>query len=530
MESPRHVGGESHDQKQTSELVLTGADLNEHDVLFGRGHGISGNPGNVKFRIILQERRQEYLAIRNKDWLNKNRVASEIANGVKSRGGRFLKKRPDSSKDCAVYELADEELTMEKVKQGLRQKRSAAHVTSTLKHIVAGHTQSSPEEESRVKSFPPAARATLSSIEETGVGPSTNMQARTSLSGNNYPRQPAHVSSSLNPEQNSFGLFVPPNAPSSFNTYHPVYMNSEPKEDNRGAAPMECATLLRDELDCVNSLYQLSKAGSDGASTDTFSVSAHSATDAASVGVSGGASHYSERSLGSSLPRRDTALPPGVANTSLGGGTNPSSFGFGCTSLDMSVDMPSFGGSTLAGRSKCEESRGTLSFGAKVEAMSLPSFSSAEVSEMDGRTQIPSAYHSSGQIPSAYHPYSSGPLSSAYQYSQAMELDGCRAPADELFRRIEKQKLATAQHMHMNELSQQLQYHREFAANATSMPLYPTPQDLINSRHEIEAVQHGLLNKNKTRKKKKKKSRPSLSAYYRETKGLGAEVHNDFFS
>ena len=31
-----------------------------------KGHGISGNPGNVKFRIILQERREEYLAIRNK--------------------------------------------------------------------------------------------------------------------------------------------------------------------------------------------------------------------------------------------------------------------------------------------------------------------------------------------------------------------------------------------------------------------------------------------------------------------------------
>jgi len=72
-------------------LIVTDADLNENDVLFGRGetirytiavnlrfsvltflqyaplsvsgHGISGNPGNVKFRIILQERRQEYLAI-----------------------------------------------------------------------------------------------------------------------------------------------------------------------------------------------------------------------------------------------------------------------------------------------------------------------------------------------------------------------------------------------------------------------------------------------------------------------------------
>ena len=171
-------------------------------------------------------------------------------------------------------------------------------------------------------------------------------------------------------------------------------------------------------MDCANSLYQPSKAGSDGASTDTFSVSAHSKLDVTNLGLSGGASHYSERS-GSSLPRRDTALSPGVANMSLGGGTNPS-FGYGCTSLDESANVSSFGMSTLASRSKCEESRGTLSFGAKVEAMSLPSYSSAEVSEIDGRTQIPPACHYSRRIPSDYHS------------SHVIELDGCRASADEL--------------------------------------------------------------------------------------------------
>ncbi|EJK70856.1 hypothetical protein THAOC_07751, partial [Thalassiosira oceanica] len=508
-------------------------------------HGISGNPGNVKFRIILQERRQEYLDIRNKkDWLNKNRVASEVVNIVRSRGGRFLKKISDSGQKCAVYELADEELTMEKVKQGLRQKRAAAHVTSTLKHFVTGNSSASAA---------PAKRASLVAIEETaGSGSSSNVEILPPRSMNNYPRQPAHVSSSSNPEPNNLGLSVPPNAPSSFNIYHPVYMNSEPKEDNRGAAPMECATLLRDELDCVNSLYQLSKGSDGGGSTDTFSVSAHSKLDVANLGVSGGASHYSERS-GSSLPRRDTALPPGVANTSLGGGTNPSSFGFGCTSLDMSVDMPSFGGSTLAGRSKCEESRGTLSFGAKVEAMSLPSFSSAEVSEMDGRTQIPSAYHSSGQIPSAY------------QYSQAMELDGCRAPADELFCKFERQRFAPAPLTQINEMSQQLLYHHLGAASGVSfhppsqqvgatpgvsfhsppqqvgstsgISLYPPPQVAVMrpgcefTPHEIVTAQNED-HANEARKKKKRgfvKKRKSLSAYYRQTKGLGPEIHETLF-
>ena len=445
----------------------------------------------------------------------------------------------DSGQKCAVYELADEELTMEKVKQGLRQKRAAAHVTSTLKHLVTGNSSTSAA---------PAPRASLVAIEETAGSGSANVETMPPRSGNNYPRQPVHVSSSSNPEQNSFGLFVPPNAPPTFNTYPPVYMNSDPQEDKRGAATMESATLLRDELDCVNSLYQLSKGSDGGGSTDTFSGSAHSKLDVANVGVGGGASHYSERS-GSSLARKEALLSPGVANTSLAGGTNPS-FGYGCTSIDGSVDMPSFGGSTLAGRSKCEESRGTLSFGAKVEAMSLPSFSSAEVSEMDGRAQISSAYHSSGQIPSAY-PYPSGQLPSAYQYSQAMELDGYRAPADELFCKFERQRFAPAPLTQINEMSQQLLYHHLSAApgvsfhpqpqqvGATSgISLYPPPQvdvrrpgSEFTPSHEIGTAQNED-HANEARKKEKRefvKKRKSLSAYYRQTKGLGPEIHETLF-
>ena len=453
----------------------------------------------------------------------------------------------DSSQKCAVYELAEEELTMEKVKQGLRQKRTAAHVTSTLKHFVTGNSSARAA---------PAPRASLVAIEETvGAVSSANVEILPPLSGSNYPRQPVNVSSSSIPEQNGFGFgtFVPPNDPPSFSTYqHPVYMNSEPKEDKRGAAPMECATLLRDELDCVNSLYQLSKGSDGGGSADTFSVSAHSKLDVTNLGLSGGASHYSERS-GSSLPRRDTALSPGVANMSLGGGTNPS-FGYGCTSLDGSVDMPSFGGSIFAGRSKCEESKGTLSFGAKVEAMSLPSYSSAEVSEVDGRTQIPPACRSSGQIPSAYHS------------SQAMELDGCRASADEHFCKFERQRFAPAPLTQINEMSQQLLYHHLSAASGVSfdpppqqvgaapgvsfdpppqqvgatsgISFHPPPQVAVRRpgceftpSHEIGTAQNEHL-ANEARKKKKRefvKKRKSLSAYYRQTKGLGPEIHETLF-
>lgn len=105
-------------------------DLTDLDVLCGRGSGPNDRTGNIEFRNLILTRKAEYLAAKTREV--KGRIASEIVNNVRLRGGRFLKKlTPDQAKKAgfgkgvAVYELADEPTVLEKAKQTLRQNRAA---------------------------------------------------------------------------------------------------------------------------------------------------------------------------------------------------------------------------------------------------------------------------------------------------------------------------------------------------------------------------------------------------------------------
>ena len=111
-------------------------DLQEVDVLCGRGSGPNDRAGNIEFRNLILTRKAEYLAAKTRE--AKGRIASDIVNNVRARGGRFLKKlSPAQVKEAgfkrgmAVYEFADEPTVLEKAKQTLRQNRAAfekAHV------------------------------------------------------------------------------------------------------------------------------------------------------------------------------------------------------------------------------------------------------------------------------------------------------------------------------------------------------------------------------------------------------------------
>eukprot|EP00579_Thalassiosira_antarctica_P031575 CAMPEP_0202029944 /NCGR_PEP_ID=MMETSP0905-20130828/64237_1 /ASSEMBLY_ACC=CAM_ASM_000554 /TAXON_ID=420261 /ORGANISM="Thalassiosira antarctica, Strain CCMP982" /LENGTH=664 /DNA_ID=CAMNT_0048593727 /DNA_START=89 /DNA_END=2081 /DNA_ORIENTATION=- len=78
---------------------------------------------NYRPRLLTKD---EYLAINPRDHKNKNRIAREIVEIVRSRGGRFLKKAAvDIAEDgTEAYELADETAVLEKAKQALRQNRT----------------------------------------------------------------------------------------------------------------------------------------------------------------------------------------------------------------------------------------------------------------------------------------------------------------------------------------------------------------------------------------------------------------------
>ena len=124
-------------------------ELNDHDVLCGRGSGpndrkllnlysllllilsnkfhtlmfalinILSGVGNIEFRNLVLTRKAEYLAAPSRDV--KGRIANEVVDAVRNRGGRFLKKlnakqleERGFKKDMNVYELADESTVLEK--------------------------------------------------------------------------------------------------------------------------------------------------------------------------------------------------------------------------------------------------------------------------------------------------------------------------------------------------------------------------------------------------------------------------------
>jgi len=78
--------------------------------------------GNIEFRNLVLTRKAEYLAAPSRDV--KGRIANEVVDAVRNRGGRFVKKlnakqleEKGYKKDMNVYELADESTVLEKGKR-----------------------------------------------------------------------------------------------------------------------------------------------------------------------------------------------------------------------------------------------------------------------------------------------------------------------------------------------------------------------------------------------------------------------------
>lgn len=97
-------------------------DLNDSDVLFGRGRAVHINAGNIRFRQLVVMRSQLYKAhADNKAY--RRAIAMEVIGIVQSKGGRFLKKRKIGGDDDdaeGTWEVAPMLTTLTKVKQALR--------------------------------------------------------------------------------------------------------------------------------------------------------------------------------------------------------------------------------------------------------------------------------------------------------------------------------------------------------------------------------------------------------------------------
>lgn len=96
--------------------------LNPNDVLCGRGSGPNDYSGNIKFRALVMDRRDEYLSTSNR--ASKAKVAREIVDYVKCMNppGRFLE-QVENNKNTPLWRIVTEEKALEKAKQALRQNR-----------------------------------------------------------------------------------------------------------------------------------------------------------------------------------------------------------------------------------------------------------------------------------------------------------------------------------------------------------------------------------------------------------------------
>lgn len=125
QKSPKYAPASGDGDGGDVEYITT---LNPNDVLCGRGSGPNDHSGNIKFRLLVNERKPEYLSTNNRQV--KARIAREIMEHVLrlSPPGRFLRKVDAASAKARGYRgdvwcCVDEETALEKAKQALRQNR-----------------------------------------------------------------------------------------------------------------------------------------------------------------------------------------------------------------------------------------------------------------------------------------------------------------------------------------------------------------------------------------------------------------------
>lgn len=108
-------------------------DINENDVLCGRGGETNHFPGNVRYRSLVKCYQPLYIASKRRD---KPRIARKIVMTIRLRGGRFLKK--DGSNPVTWKDVGNTK-AREKTSQALREG------APELRHASSPKVQASPE-------------------------------------------------------------------------------------------------------------------------------------------------------------------------------------------------------------------------------------------------------------------------------------------------------------------------------------------------------------------------------------------------
>lgn len=109
-----------------SSEAIPDSDINDKDVLSGRGGGTNNHPGNKEFRSLVDQYRSEYVL--SKKWA-KREIARNIVESIRSKGGRFLKKEGSMWRD--IGDQKAREKTSQALREGLAAKMRAAYAESS---------------------------------------------------------------------------------------------------------------------------------------------------------------------------------------------------------------------------------------------------------------------------------------------------------------------------------------------------------------------------------------------------------------
>jgi len=147
-------------QQGKADLPAYVSELNDDDVLLGRGAPIVNNPGNLRFRALILADKERYISTSRH--VIKEEIARKILNTVAERGGRFLRKLENES-ERRQYHVpdgqnawveADEATSVQKVKQALREHKSGGPRGGSEKKRKASLSKDE-EAESRKRKPPP---------------------------------------------------------------------------------------------------------------------------------------------------------------------------------------------------------------------------------------------------------------------------------------------------------------------------------------------------------------------------------------
>jgi hypothetical protein len=131
LPSGRHGATDSHAQPSQGEQRYVSV-VGPNDVQLGRGRPVVTSEGNKRFHRLVLDNRPEYTS--SGRHAHKDAIARQILQTIRERGGSFLRKLESASErqsfglsaDAQAWVAVDEEASLLKVKQALREQESSA--------------------------------------------------------------------------------------------------------------------------------------------------------------------------------------------------------------------------------------------------------------------------------------------------------------------------------------------------------------------------------------------------------------------